>query len=138
MIATNIALSGLQAATTRLSVSASNVANANTAGMTADGAAEAQARGEAVNTGYSPLVVDQTSVANYGVAAKVSASSAPPQSIYAPTSQLADANGIIAMPDVDPVAETMAQIQAVTAYRASLSAMRTSDEMDRTLLDSRI
>lgn len=130
MNASRIALSGLQAAATRLGVSASNVANANTAGRTA--------KGDTAGTAYQPLEVDQATIAGQGVAANVVASGKPSLSMYAPASRLADANGIIAMPDVDPVAETMAQIQAVTAYRASLSAMRTSDEMDRALLDSRI
>jgi len=133
MNASLIALSGLQASTTRLGASASNVANANTAGATAKGA-----RGGAASTAYRPLAVDQTTVAGYGVAANVTASAAPPQPVYAPQSSLADSDGMIDLPDVDPVQEAMAQIQAVTAYRASLSVMRTSDEMDRALLDSRI
>jgi len=134
MNASLIALSGLQASATRLGVSASNVANANTAGATAKGAAS---RGGASSTAYRPLAVDQTTVPGYGVAANVTASGAPPQPVYAPESLLADSDGMIDLPDVDPVEEAMAQIRAVTAYRASLSVMRTSDEMDRALLDSR-
>jgi len=129
MNTSRIALSGLQASATRLGVSASNVANANTAGTTAKAG-----RGQPA---YRPLTVDQTSVPGHGVAATVTPSKAPPAQVYAPDSQLADSDGMIELPDVDPVEEAMAQIKAVTAYRASLSVMRTSDEMDRTLLDSR-
>ena len=135
MIAPLVALSGLQAATLRLDASASNVANANTAGATAKAAAAAAARGEAASAGYQPLMVQQAAISGYGVAATLKPNNAPARPVYAPASRLADSDGMVAMPDVDPGEEAVAQILAVNAYRASLSVIRTSGEMDDALLD---
>jgi flagellar basal-body rod protein FlgC len=135
MIAPLVALSGLQAATLRLDVSASNVANINTSGATARAAAAAAAQGQTVYTGYQPLMVQQVAVPGYGVVANVRPNGSPPRPVYAPSSRLADSDGMVDMPDVDPAEESVAQIQAASAYRATLSVIRTSDEMEQSLLD---
>jgi flagellar basal-body rod protein FlgC len=137
MIAPLVAVSGLQASALRLDVSASNVANMNTSGATAKAAAVATAQGQAVYPGYQPLTVQQAALAGYGVSATVKPSGSAPRPVYAPSSRQADSDGMVDMPDVDPAQETVAQIQAVTAYRASLSVFRTSDEMEQSLLDLR-
>ena len=135
MIASLVALSGLQANALRLDASASNVANVNTSGATAKAAAAAALRGEAVATGYQPLMVQQSTIAGYGVAAKVRADTSAPRPVYAPSSRQADEDGMVAMPNIEVVDEVAAQIQAAHAYRANLSVIRASDEMEGSLLD---
>lgn len=130
-----VALSGLQASSTRLAASASNIANANSKGFTPKGAAEASARGEAVNTGYRPLTVQQSTIGSFGTAATTVSGASTSRPVFAPELRQADSDGMVAMPDVDPIQEAAVQIQARHAYRASLSTYRTGDEMDRALLD---
>lgn len=122
-----IALSGLSAATTRLTASAQNVANAGTSGSTPAGGGTPP---------YQPWLVVQTSTTSGGVAANLQRSSAPPLETYAPESAQADADGMIALPDVDYASEAVDQVSAMASFKANLAVVRTADEMQKALLDT--
>lgn len=137
MIATNIAVSGLNASVARLNASASNTANINTTGVTAQGAAAAVAAGQTPNSAYQPVMLYQSAVAGGGVSTRIGAAAPGTTTRYAPSSADADSDGMVAAPDVDPGAEAVEQIKALSAYRANLSVIRTADQMDGALLNMR-
>lgn len=128
MNAIGTALSGLRAATLRLDVSPNNIANANSTGPTP---ASANQSGAQV---YQPLSVQQSPLENGGVSAQVVPSGKPAVPTYDPTSPYADAQGMIAAPDVDIVSEMIDQLTAKLTYDANLSVVKTADEMQQSLI----
>ncbi len=127
MNAIGIAATGLMAASTRLTASAQNVANADTTGSTAAGGGAPP---------YQPWLVVQTSTASGGVSASLQRSSAPYLQAYAPDSPQADAEGMIGVPDVDYASETVEQVSAMASFKANLAIIRAADEMQKSLLDT--
>jgi flagellar basal-body rod protein FlgC len=127
----SIALSGLQAASTRANAAASNIANAGTAGARdgQDGPAP-----------YAPVDVVQTSVtAQNGAPQGTSAQyvNRDPASVpaYAPDSPYADKDGLVAAPNVDFAQEIVDLKSASQAYAANAAVVRVSSEMERELID---
>ncbi len=118
-----IAVSGLAAATLKLNVSASNLANAN----------DTSALGS--SNGYKPLGVIDTPVGGGGVIA--TAVTLKPGSLiaYDPTSPLASAQGLVLAPEIDPVTEISNQIAAGHAFAFSLDALQVAEEDQKALLD---
>ncbi|MDB5671938.1 MAG: putative flagellar basal-body rod protein FlgC-like [Alphaproteobacteria bacterium] len=127
MNAIGIALSGVQASVVRLDASASNIANLNSIGTLG--------AGQVGNAPYQPVEVSQWSVAGGGVATLAGTRRPSTFPLYDPSSMSADESGMMASPDVDLVSETAAQIEALCAYRANLSVIRTADQMEGSLLD---
>ncbi len=118
-----IGLSGLAAASLRLTVSASNLANANDAA--APGAPSA----------YAPRAVRQSAAPGGGVSAQAVAVKTAQLLVYDPASPIAGANGLVQTPEIDPVAEISNQIAAGRAFAFSLEALRVADEEQKALLD---
>lgn len=135
MIASTIALSGLNASVARLNVSASNVANINSTGGTTKAVEAAAAAGKpSPNKAYEPIALYQAALSHGEVATRVVA--APGMtSLYIPSSPDADTDGMVAVPDVDPANEAVEQAKALDAYRTNMAVIRAADQMDRTLLD---
>ena len=127
----SVAVSGMRAASVRLDVSASNVANMLTTGRlpAADGTSAAPAA-------YAPLRVDQVEVAGGATAATVSTASPSYTPGYDPSAPYADGNGMVAVPNVDLVNEAIQQIMAEYAFKANAVILRTASDMTTTLLDS--
>lgn len=123
-----IALSGMQAASTRLANSANNVANVNSTSKLVGG--------QTVREPYTPTDVVQTSIEPQGgVRAELRPRDPATTSIYAPYSAEADENGIVEMPNVSLEQEIAAeQIPATYDYKANLKALKTADEMMESLL----
>lgn len=117
-----IALTGMTAATLRLTASASNLANARDEGPV--GAA-----------GYQRLGVVQSPAPGGGVAA--TAVTLKPASFlsYDPASQAANAQGLVDAPAIDPIAEVGAQIAAGRAFAFSLKVFQVADQTEKALLD---
>lgn len=134
-----ISLSGLTAQSQRLNASASNVANIGARGAVpgADGAVPAGAP-----EAYQPIQTVQSSLSQNGQPAGTRATYTPitPAYIqeYAPDESFADQNGMVAAPNVDPASERITQISAAAAYKANVAAMRTEDEMVKSLLDAKV
>jgi flagellar basal-body rod protein FlgC len=125
MSALNIASMGLGAADLRMQASASNIANLQSAGST----------GPSGPKPYAPVRVDQSSLPGGGVEAKTS--SITPASVrqYQPDSQLADAKGFVAMPNVDMIAEVTNMVSAKNGFSASLQVMQVSSDMIKKLYE---
>src|SRR5215813_6389163 len=107
------AISGMQAATRRLEVSARNVANALTNGALPD------AQGNfapGVPQAYTPSRVDQVDQAGGGTRAIVSPIVPGYVPTYDPTAPYANADGQVAAPNVDLVGEAAQQLIARYAF----------------------
>lgn len=132
MNAIGTAFSGLQASMTRLNVSANNIANSNTTGpIPGSATAPATPNGQQV---YQALGVQQSPLQDGGVVAQVVPSGKPYIQRYDPGSSYADAQGMIAAPDVDLVSEMIDQLTAKLTYDANLSVVKTIDEMQQSLI----
>jgi flagellar basal-body rod protein FlgC len=125
-----IAASGMMAATLRLNVSASNVANSLSSGPLPD----ATGPGATAPAAYTPLRVDQVDVggATSATATPVLPSYAP---TYAPSAAYADKSGMVAAPDVDLANEAVQQMTAKCAFTANAKVMRVASQMMGALLD---
>lgn len=128
---TGIAVSGMVAQSRRLDASASNVANSRTRGAIPEKGAAAEAAG----TVYSPVTVAQSALAGGGVKSTFVPVKPSWTGEYAPDDPAADAEGMVAAPNVDPATETVSQITASRSYAAGASVVRTADEMMRAVLD---
>ena len=130
MSALSIAASGLAAASLRLEVSASNVANALDSGPLPDAPNAAN-----FPPAYVPLRVDQTAVAGGGTAATVTPVSPSFVPSFDPGAPFADKNGLVAAPNVDLANELVQQIIARYAFAANARVIQVESEMMKTLLD---
>ena len=124
-----IAKSGMQAASLRLDVSASNVAN-----MSSDGPLPDAANAAAYPPAYAPQRVDQVEVAG-GTAARVTNVSPSYVPAYDPGAPYADKNGMVAAPNVDLTNEVVQQITAAYEFAANARVLQTASQMMKTLLD---
>jgi len=138
MIATNIALTGVQASVARINVSAQNVANVNTTGETVKAVTAANAIGKTVNHAYQPIALYQAAAAAGGVNAKPVPAVPGTGPRYDPESQDADEDGNIEAPDVDFAREDVEQRKALFSFRANLSVIKADDRMMGSLLDMRV
>ena len=117
----NVAGSGMAAQAQRLNVVASNLANADSA-TGADGQPY-----KAKQVVFSAMPVD-----GGGQGVKVTAvveDGSPMKMIYDPKHPMADAQGYVAMPNVDVVGEMVNMISASRAYQNNVDVMNTSKTM---------
>jgi flagellar basal-body rod protein FlgC len=111
--------SGMSAQSKRLNVTASNLANADSV----TGPDGQPYRSKQVV--FSAVPVD--GVANSGVKVdRVVEDQSPPKLIYNPKSPVADANGYVAMPNVNPVEEMVNMISASRSYQDNVEVMNTA------------
>ena len=125
---TSISLSGMQAAATRLEASASNIANASSSGAlpTASGNTNA----------YAPVTVKQSDVKGGGVSARIVNAADPYIPAYDPTSPDANAEGMVASPNVDMASELVNVMTARISYEASTKTITVANDMLKTTLDA--
>ena len=119
----DIAGSALQAQSVRLSTIASNLANADSVAGSP----------EAVYKPLEPVFQAQasgTDPALTGVRVReIAQSEAPPVRRYEPGHPLADADGYVFSPDVDPVAQMVNLISASCSYQAGVEVITTAKEL---------
>ena len=133
----SIALSGMIASMARLNAAASNVANARTEGRVpatppSQPVPPAQDGEPQV---YQAVDVAQTSVEGGTLAGeRLVLPSYVKQ--YDPSARFADAQGMIAAPNVDLTREVLNEVEAVNAYKANAKVMKAADEMAKSLLDA--
>ena len=127
-----IALSGLNAASRRLEVSASNVANSQTTGAlpNADGTVPAGAP-----TAYTPLALVQTASAGGGVQTSVTTVTPPTTAVFDPQASFANQDGLVAAPNVDLAQEFVGQLLASYSFAANVAVLKTNDQNTKSLLD---
>lgn len=125
---TAIALTGLTTASTRVQVSASNLANM-------DDAAPLPGSGVAGPAPFAPTRVETVSLGRNGVQAQLAAAQPATAPAYQPDSPFANGQGMVAEPEVDPASELVEQTQALQQYRASVALIRVHDELQKSTLD---
>ncbi|HET8816348.1 MAG TPA: flagellar basal body rod protein FlgC [Pseudidiomarina sp.] len=117
----DIAGSALTAQSQRMNVSASNMANANSV---------AGPNGEPYK---AKQVIFEQQLQNQGVGGvqvqQVVESEAPARREYQPGHPLADDQGYVTLPNVDPVAEMVNMISAARSYQANVEVLNTSKEL---------
>jgi len=129
-IASAIAVSGLNVASLRLQVAASNIANSLSTGpLPATNAANA------VNfpAAYSALRVNQTDAAGGGTSATVA--TITPATVYEPTAPFADDNCMVAGPNVDRANELLQLLVARYTFAANAQVIRADAQMSASLLN---
>lgn len=123
----NVALSGLNAAGTRLGVSANNIANQFSTTTTINGQTQ--------NTPFKPQQVQQTALPGGGVRTQVVDANNPTTQRFAPTDPSADENGQVESPNVNLEQEIVNTITAGYDYRANLKVLKVQDNLQQSLLD---
>jgi flagellar basal-body rod protein FlgC len=126
--AISTALSGYNAAITRLDVSASNIANQSST-------QSIDLNGETVASPYVPQQVVQSSNASGGVSTSTTPVSPASVRIYAPSIPGANAQGIVQMPNVDLVQQLVNTNIASYDARANLKLIKAQDEMMKQALN---
>jgi flagellar basal-body rod protein FlgC len=123
-----IALSGLSANATRLGVSANNVANIATTGSADDPA-----------SAYQPQRAVPVS-AGEGGGVRVTIQNTDPATVpaFSPGDPNANAEGMVALPNISLEQEVVEQMMAVTGYKANASVIKTLAAMDKALLDIKV
>ncbi|WP_148716339.1 flagellar basal body rod protein FlgC [Chitinolyticbacter meiyuanensis] len=124
----DIASSALRAQSARLNAVASNLANAESA---------TSSNGQPYRARQVVFQTAMTSAASHMPGVQVAAvieDQAPPKLVYDPKNPLADANGYIAMPNVNVVEEMTNMLSASRAYQTNADVMNTAKTlMMRTL-----
>lgn len=120
----SIALSGLQAATRRLGVSASNVANVLTSRPTTAGASAPKGT-------YTAQEATDSALPGGGV--KTTVRTRQPATLTGPDP--VSPTGLSAFPNVDLVEEAVNQKVALASYRANAAVIRVQQDIDDSLLD---
>ncbi len=121
LAALNSALAGMQAASDHLAVAAENIANA-------------QSTGDAPGEAYHAQEAIQTS--KYGAPYVVVREKQPATvETYAPDHPAADADGKVAVPNVDLGEEMVNLLRAEAAYKANIAVMKTVQKMNDALFD---
>ena len=135
-VAMNTALSGLTAASRHLDASASNTANARTTGpLPADGNLAAVQATPASGSPYVPVQAVNTAQPTGGVRASLAPMSPALFAEYQPDSADANADGMVAAPNVDLARETVQQMIAGTTYKANAKVAQAADEMLKSVFD---
>ncbi|MNI64667.1 Flagellar basal-body rod protein FlgC [compost metagenome] len=127
----DIAGSALSAQSQRMNVSASNMANADSV-VGPDGQPY-RARQVVFQVNPAPGQAMGQEIGGVRVAGVIQDPS-PLKQVYDPKHPLADAQGYISMPNVDPVAETVNMIAASRSYQANVEVLNTAKAlMQKTL-----
>ncbi|NBC49194.1 MAG: flagellar basal body rod protein FlgC [Gammaproteobacteria bacterium] len=114
--------SALQAQSQRMNVTASNLANANS--VTGPEGEPYRAK----QVFFESLASNPKGIGGVRVR-EVQEDPAPMRLEYRPDSPLADENGYVQMPNVEPVHEMVNMISASRSYQANVEVMNTSKQM---------
>jgi len=125
------ALSGLDAARQRLEVSAANVANVNSDGALPDPTAD-----PSKPQPYAPLRVSQQPLVSGGTFTTIRPVDPAVVQRYAPDASFANADGMVASPNVDLVGDGIDRMTAARAYEANAQVMRVALDLQRETLDA--
>jgi flagellar basal-body rod protein FlgC len=135
MLSAISALSGMQAASTRLTASANNLANMNSNGALPSANAPADAPKP-----YQPVRVEQTSVEGAGGSGGVTVATVRNVtpgyvSMYDPTASYADSQGMVAAPNVNVENEMVNIAQAKAEFTLNANVAHSIDNLVKKLFD---
>lgn len=128
-VSADIAVSGMKAQAQRLRIISENMANAESVATTKGG--EPYRRQVVTFKQY----VDKETGADMVKVDKVIKDQSEFIKKYDPNSPVADAQGYVSMPNVNPLIEMMDMKEAQRSYEANLSVMQTSRDMNSKILD---
>lgn len=128
-ISADIAVSGMKAQSERLRIISENMANAESVGIRPG---EQPYRRQVVT--FKNYVDKQTGAEMVKVNSVVQDQS-PFELKYAPNHPAANAEGYVAMPNVNPLVEMMDMKEAQRAYEANLTMVQTARDMNSKVLD---
>lgn len=128
-VSADIAVSGMKAQAERLRVISENMANADSVGIRPG---EDPYRRQVVTF---KNYVDEATGAQLVKVDKVLPDRSPFQMKYMPDHPAANAEGYVAMPNVNPLVEMMDMKEAQRAYDANMNMMKTAREMNSSVLD---
>lgn len=130
----------MNAATLRLRGVASNIANMRNEIPLSDASVSqttpAPAPGARPPGVFYPVRTDQTALASGGVQAKFTEVTPAHVPVYSPSSPVADADGMVARPNVALEHELVNMMQGEHAYRANAKTFAAQDDMIGALLDA--
>jgi flagellar basal body rod protein FlgC len=118
--AINIAVSGFDAATNRINVSANNIAN--------EFSTRTDQNGTVTNTPYAPQQAVDTSLTTGGVISSTQPVTPATISVYDPVALNADSNGIAQLPNVDPAHQLVNTDIATYGAQANLKVLKAATE----------
>lgn len=119
----DVAGSAMQAQSVRLSTVASNLANANTIAGTAEGAYRAK-----LPVFQTETLPDNPALAGVRVT-EVRDSTEAPVRRYDPGNPLANEQGYVFAPEIDPVAQMVDMISASRSYQANVEVFNSAKEL---------
>ena len=122
----DIAGSALSAQSVRLNTVASNLANANT--VSGDTESVYKARYPVFETVIAGVGRDAGATASVRVTEVIESEKAP-LARYEPGNPVADADGFVYAPDINPVEQMVDMISASRSYQNSIEVMNSSKEM---------
>lgn len=128
-VSADIAVSGMKAQAERLRVISENMANADSVGIRPG---EDPYRRQVVTF---KNYVDKATGAQLVKVDKVLPDRSPFQMKYMPDHPAANAEGYVAMPNVNPLVEMMDMKEAQRSYDANMSMMQTARDMNSKILD---
>ena len=128
-VSADIAVSGMKAQAERLRVISENMANADSVGIRPG---EDPYRRQVVTF---KNYVDEATGAQLVKVDKVLPDRSPFQMKYMPDHPAANAEGYVAMPNVNPLVEMMDMKEAQRSYDANMSMMQTARYMNSKILD---
>jgi len=129
-IASTIAVSGMTAAALRLQISASNVANVDSSGPLPDSPSAGSAP-----PAYNALTVNQTAMSDGTTFATVTQVQPGTVKTWDPGASYADAQGMVASPNVDLASQAVQQIMAGLVYAANAAVVRSDNQMTSALVN---
>ena len=127
----DIAGSGLSAQSIRMNSTSSNLANAETVSSSIDQTYRARQPVFAamVNQGIDQHYADHDTASVGVVVRGIVESNAPLRREYSPNHPMADEEGFISLPNVNPVEEMANLISASRTYQSNLEAVNTSKQL---------
>ena len=129
-IASTIAVSGMTAAALRLQISASNVANVQSYGPLPDSAGAGS-----YPAAYDARTVNQTAMSDGATFATVAPVLPGTVKSWNPAAPYANAQGMVAAPNVDLANEAVQQIMAGLVYAANAAVVRADNQMTSALVN---
>lgn len=120
------ALSGLLAATKRVSAAAQNTANASNVSRLEPKEGEPPA--------FAPLMVNQSAQVTGGVKADFRTVDPATLTVAGGGSHLADANGLVGVPNVDLMQQRVDTLVAQRSFEANLKSIQAAQDMQAQLL----
>jgi flagellar basal-body rod protein FlgC len=125
-----IAMSGLNAASLRLQVAASNIANASSSGPLPDAPNAAS-----FPAAYQALTVTQSGLPDGGTRASVNAVHPATVAAYDPGAPFANSNGLVASPNVDLNSQVVDLLAAGISFAANAAVVRAEARMTGSLFN---